>query len=1532
MNHLRFVILLLFCFTTGPLWATGGDFHFRHYTNKNGLSHNTVYCSLQDQRGFMWFGTDDGLNRFDGYTFQVYRSHPSQPGALIHNRIVSLFEDSEQRIWVCTEGGVCFYDYRTDQFHPFSLDVKNNLLDTEKRTLEAEKRTLKTPKTTPAAETALSGREKEIPTYFQFVREDDQGNLWFMEYNRIVRYSLSDGRYVSYPAEKFFHPAAVAWTGEGTLLFADTHSLYVYQPTGDDPQTNDHQPADYNRPAPCDSSKADGRLVGRAPLSTGRQPTDRPLLPGSHHPLNTLPLTGGHPLPDLSPFRRIPLLTPDEIRAGHSITAVCPVPGIGVLVGTDHAGLKLCPYTDRQSGGSHEADDTEGRGNHSITLIPDIQVRDIAAYTDYQYWIASESGLYIYDFQQKTVRHLEKSLTNEYGLSDNAIYSLTKDREGGMWVCAFFGGISYLPRQYSRFHYFIGGKTHPDMLGNAVREIVPDDYGHIWLGTEDNGINCYEPSTGRMVNFSLNNPARLLSATNIHGLMADSNRLWIGTFNKGIDVLDIPSGRQVRQYNRQNTEGALNSNFVLCFYRTRRKEFLIGTSEGMVSFHSDDETFHPWPHFRALVRQIYEDREGNLWLATTQGIYRRPADQDTLQHFIASYSRSHSPTLGSNNTNSIFEDSRGQIWVTTANGLSVYDRSSRSFRRIAVENTFPSNILYRIEEDKNGYFWISTANGLVRFHPPTQQTRTYTYTDGLPETQFNYCSSYQAPDGTLYMGTINGMISFSPETFQDDPYTPPVYITGASGLSFATDTTWLKLPYDASTFTVSYVALSYTAPEAIRYAYQLEGSDTDWVYMKGNQEVAFANLPPGKYVFKVKSTNSSGQWQDNARRLFIWITPPFWATGWAFGLYLVVFFSLIFLFYTYKKKKLEEQHRVRQAIFEARKEKEVYDAKIQFFTFITHEIRTPLTLIRGPLEKILQSGDGTSVTRQHLQLIEKNTERLMELSSQLLDFRKIESQGFRLNFLQTDIPLWLTTVLQPFHPEAEKTGKRFTTDLPPLHFQAAIDREAFTKIIGNLLTNAFKYSDRLVCLQLSAPRPGEDRFIVSVYNDGPLIPIGQRDAIFMPFYRLENNLHRPGSGIGLSLARSLVEFHHGTLAYQPDENGMNRFILTLPLTQSTDKTETISKENRSEAIRCQQATSSEKDLSPKVTSSESLSSKATSQKPFSPQATPPRSFSSKAAPSESFSGETFSAETLSSRAISSDATSTGPLSPVEHQRSDAGTTDTLSASPSLPLPAPAFPEPAGSRLCILVVEDQSDMRRFIAGELADDYQVLEAADGREALKVLAENPVRLIVSDVMMPVMDGFELCNRLKNDVNYSHIPFILLTAQHTLQSRLEGLNQGADAYMEKPFSINLLFAQIRNLLKNREMLTRTYREKPLAPVASLSLSPVDDLFLKKLNDFLDEQIGNEALNVEMLANGMQMSASSLYRKVKGLSGLSPVEFIKLARLKKAVQLMQEGENRINEISYRAGFSSPAYFATCFQRQYGKSPSEFLKDNQYFA
>ncbi|WP_293710300.1 two-component regulator propeller domain-containing protein [uncultured Parabacteroides sp.] len=398
-----------------PLGGLAEELHFRHYNNKQGLSHNTVYCSLQDKRGFMWFGTEDGLNRFDGHTFKVYRHNSYNPNSLPGDHLNFLFESSDERIWICTSAGTCYYDHKTDTFHPFHLSSAQN-----------------------------------EPESFSAVTEDKNQQLWFIRHNRIVRYNPTDSSTRVYPAEKNFYPNLITLTNEGEPLFSNGQALYTYKTESD-------------------------------------------------------------------AFLKTELLTEQQIGKQISIQAIRQVPELGILVGTNLAGLLLYNYQDQSV----------------TTIIPDIQVRAITPYNNSTYWIASESGIYIYNVLSREVINLRKSLTNEYTIADNAIYSITKDREGGMWAGSFFGGISYLPKEYTRFNHFIGGKTHPQLPGNAIREIVPDQYGNLWLGTEDNGINCYNPSTGQITNYSYNNPQHPLSATNIHGLLADGNRLWVALIIKG---------------------------------------------------------------------------------------------------------------------------------------------------------------------------------------------------------------------------------------------------------------------------------------------------------------------------------------------------------------------------------------------------------------------------------------------------------------------------------------------------------------------------------------------------------------------------------------------------------------------------------------------------------------------------------------------------------------------------------------------------------------------------------------------------------------------------------------------------------------------------------------------------------------------------------------------------------------------------------------------------------------------------------------
>ena len=1318
------LIIFLLSLTFGFVINASEKYYFRHYTNKDGLSHNTVFCSLQDKKGFMWFGTDDGLNRFDGYLFQIFRHNKNNTdGGLLSNNILSLYEDSSGKIWICTQKGVCYYDYETDSFHPFAFDTQSS------------------------------------PYLAEQIYEDINGYLWFRNHFNIVRYDIENkSAKVFNHNENGFRSVTMTMTEGKMPVFADSRYLFVYN---------------------SNMEKFD-RLVGMD----------------------------------------------DHIRSDlTAISALREVPQVGFLIGTDQEGLFLYH---------------SGFGIVE-NIIPGIQVRSIMQYNPNMYWIASESGIYIYNLIDKSVVNLKKSLTNEYTIADNAVYSLTKDREGGIWVTSFFGGINYLSKNHANFNYYIGGKTHPGMLGNTVREICPDKYGNLWLGTEDNGINRFDLQTGKMENYSLQNPDRKLAATNIHGLYAEGDTLWIGSFNKGIELLHIPTGKIIKSYNFSNTNGRLVSNFVLCFYKTKKDEFLIGTSNGVVVYDKKNDTFSPWKRTERLVRQILEDTEGHIWVATNDGLYKYTppytnADGVSIDEKISLYREmpSRSQGLGSSNTTSVFEDSKGRVWVTTAFGFSLYNRLSDSFNQITTDDGLPSNMIYRIVEDDDNLFWVSTANGLVHFNPETHVMHTYTYSDGLHEMQFNFSSSYKASNGIIYMGTVDGMISFNPKNFVKDVYIPQLYITHVRAHDNPEESRFLlkytsaepytlRLPYNSSTFTVSYIAPIYTSTDAVKYSYLLEGIDKDWIFMDNNKDVTFANLSPGEYTFKVRSTNSSDVWQDNEQSLNIVITPPFWKTTAAYLAYFFIVVLCLILFYRYKKRVFIKRARHNQELFEVEKEKELYNAKIQFFTFITHEIRTPLTLIKAPLEKIMRSGDGDEATKQNLGIIEKNTQQLLDLSNQLLDFRKTESRGFRLNFVKTNVTILMENILMPFIPAFQNENKKLIINLHEKHVFAYIDRNAFTKIVSNMITNAFKYSVDYVAVEMVFPDEMKGEFRIVVMNDGYLIPEKERENIFKPFYRLKETEHMQGSGIGLSLSRTLAEFHNGSIGYGETHNGLNRFTLTLPVKQ------------------------------------------------------------------EGYNFDLSEKPEFDQKEIILIADSGKPV--------------------------------------VLVVEDQQDMRRFLTEELSSQYEILEAENGREAMNVLTEKKVDLIISDVMMPFMDGFELCNAIKNDVQFSHLPFVLLTAQHNLQSRLIGLNKGADAYLEKPFSLEYILAQVENLLKNREILRKAYLEKPQIPASSLAVSPVDNKFIQQLNEYIEENLTNENLSVEVIAEKMNMSNSSLYRKVKSISDLSPVDFIRMARLKKSVQLMHSGEKRISEIAFLVGFSSPAYFSTSFQKQYGKSPSEFMKE-----
>lgn len=515
-------------------------------------------------------------------------------------------------------------------------------------------------------------------------------------------------------------------------------------------------------------------------------------------------------------------------------------------------------------------------------------------------------------------------------------------------------------------------------------------------------------------------------------------------------------------------------------------------------------------------------------------------------------------------------------------------------------------------------------------------------------------------------------------------------------------------------------------------------------------------------------------------------------------------------------------------LFEDQKEKELYQAKIDFFINIAHEIRTPLTLIKNPLERLLKSENISEKENNSLILMDKNVSRLLSLVNQLLDFRKTEIEGYRLSFVRTEIVTLLTETARRFQEMATEHNLLLNLDLTMQELYVFVDKEAITKIFSNLFSNAIKYADNSIIIRIQLS-PDYETFMVDFINDGKPIPSEIKEKIFEPFYRVGGSENKPGTGLGLPLARSLAEMHHGTLRVEefPDSSSMTMFRLTLPV-------------KLPESIK----------------------------------------------PEE-------------------EETTAGT---IEHEVT--------------------YIQEEG-RPSILIVEDNKEMSHFIADEVNQSYNVLIAGNGTEAIELLKSHSVQLIISDVMMPIMDGFALLKEVKTDIEFSHIPVILLTAKNTLQSRLEGLELGADAYIEKPFSSNLLMAQISNLLSNRDNIRKFYFKSPIANMKSMAYTKADENFLEKLNNIINENISNPDLDVNMIADLMHLSRPTLYRKIRAISDLTPNDLIKISRLKKAAELLIQGNMKIYEISETVGFSSQSYFWSAFIKQFGTSPSKYAKEHR---
>lgn len=1316
----RAASFFLLLFIPALTFAQSTFYYFKNYQVLNGLSSNTITAITQDKKGFMWFGTRNGLNRFDGNVFKIFQNKASDSTSIGSNSIFSLFEDEKEHLWVGTYKGIYLYDPLKENFTAF--------------------------KGIPAGEV-------------RFIKGDGRHHIWIVSNLTLYRYDELTGKIKEY---QFSNDQTISINlSEKGDLWAATDKGLIKQYHAATDHFTDFEAAKYNK--------------------------------------------------------------------GKAISAIQDIYALGdtaLLVGTMNQILRF-NYQKRYLQNVFS-------GKRAAT---DIHTHVIFHHSGDDYWLGTESGLLIINSRSGKASLVQKQYSNPYSITDNIVSSIYRDKEGGIWAGTYFGGINYYSNQYNNFRKYFPEPGINSLSGNIVHEICKDGFGKLWVGTEDAGLNQVDLKTGRIRHFIPNGTPGSISYRNIHGLVVDGDKLWIGTYEHGLDVMNLRTNQVIKHYGAATDGRSFGSNFIVTLYRTKNSDILVGTWNGLFKYNRATDYFSILPFGYIHIQSIHEDENGTLWVSSYgSGVYFWNPQTEQKGHIA--YQTGKAGGLINNYVNSLYEDSQKHFWFCTEAGLSQYDPKTRQFVNYTVENGLPANQVFRMLEDRAGNLWISTSKGLSSFNPKTRHFTSYHTANGLPTEQFNYNSSYKDAEGTMYFGTVKGMVSFRPESFIKNPFIPPVYITGIQvnneelpigGRSELTNsvtyTQNITLPYDASNISLDVAALSYIIPEMNHYAYKMDGADKNWVTLQNNRKIYYTKLPPGDYHFLVKGSNSEGAWNNKAIVLFIKILPPLWLTWWAYLFYTAIVVLIAIVIFRYYHLAVSEKNKRRIEMIQINTEREIYNAKIEFFTNVAHEIRTPLTLIKMPLDKLIHKRSADPEVEESLHIMKKNTNRLIDLTNQLLDFRKAEANKFSLSFAKTDINELLNEVAATFKPAADQKGINFKTETPRITLHAYADSEALRKILSNLINNAVKYAAHTVTIKL-LPFSSEDTdFHIEIRNDGPIVPPEYKEKIFEPFFRMKETEKEAGTGIGLPLARSLALLHKGKLELKTGDHTYNVFLLSIPMHQETELHFSDSEENTAEI---QQTT--------------------------------------------------------------------------------------------------AEPEPNdNARTTILLVEDNKDILAYLQKELTAKYRVLKALNGQEALPVLQSENVQLVISDIMMPVMDGIELCKKMKSDLQYSHIPIILLTAKNSLNSKIEGLEVGADAYIEKPFSLEHLLAQMSNLLANRNVMRQYFAHSPLTHIKGMAVSKADKDFLEQLNKVIYENITDLDLDVDQLSAMMNMSRPTLYRKIKGISDMTPNELINLTRLKRGAELLAEGDHKINEVANLIGYSLPTNFSRDFQRQFGFSPSHYV-------
>lgn len=1087
--------------------------------------------------------------------------------------------------------------------------------------------------------------------------------------------------------------------------------------------------------------------------------------------------------------------------------------------------------------------------------------------------IGEDAGLMIFDPQKKKFKHFQQDPAKSHTItSSKNIWSVYKDRTGILWVGTMYAGLYKWDSNKSKFKRF---SYNPDGGGfNTVLTIIEDSEGIIWFGTID-GLNSFDRNSGAFRNFKYDRKAKDNTVTYIY--KDDSGIFWLGTESRGLVRFDPVGNTNIFYSNDPNDSASISYNKIRYILPDSQDIIWVGTrGGGFNKFNKKTGNFLrylPEPdNQRSLsherVECILRDREGTLWIGT-QGDGSLNRFDEVNNTFMSFSFLAEGPVIPT-----FYEDQQGNFWVGSFNnGILLFDRENETF---VYNIELTNNLVRSILEDDSANLWIGTDNGLSKFSPKTRIIKNYFTSYNFESNRYSTNSAFKTSTGEMLFGTYDGFIMFHPGSITDDPMPPQVVISKVSLFNrpgekleykgFISELKEINLSHNENDLRFDYVGLHYGDPSRNKYKYFLEGYEEHWVDAGTQRNATYTNLDAGEYVFRVKACNLDGVWNEEGASLRIIISPPFWATWWAYIIYILIVFSIFYVLRRYEMNRmgLINQVKLNETVLKEREETD--RMKSRFFANISHEFRTPLTLILGPAEKITPDSPAEEVQKQ-TGMIKRNAHRLMNLINQLLDLSKLEAGKLKIKASKNNIVSFVKGIVMSFESLAESKDISLKVHSDQKVIELYFDKDMMITILANLLSNALKFTPEggsiLVSVGHAEPALPAGRFISAsssadkipkqVWNDNMIvikvndtgigIPDDELLKLFNRFYQVDSSQTREyeGSGLGLALTKELVELHQGKISVKSKVGVGSEFFIELPPGKdhlsSDEIIESQSSEDENIFI----------DDSAFIKKSEIV---------------------------------------------------------VEDIRKDLREDKNL----------------------ILLVEDNKDVREYIKDTLSGQYKVVEASNGKQGLDKAKEIMPDLIISDIMMPEMDGIEFCRIIKTEILTSHIPVILLTARASHENKIEGLETGADAYLIKPFDSKELFVRIKNLIEQKRKLREYFKKQGAFDLVDAKVTSVDKKFLDKVDEIINSHISDSNFSVDLFADEIGMSRSQLHRKLVSLIGESPGDLIRRIRLTKAAMLIEQNFGNISEIALEVGFNNPANFAQSFKKQFSVSPTEYKK------